>query len=143
MRHFIPYMFLFASIILLKVIIIYCILKCIIRAVRKCIDNTTKNNNNNQTQESTNHNKLLSIGERFTKFFKYHRKRHENNNLDDIELRELNANLINQTEDELPKTSQQDIKHQEQIIDTIKSLKNDLNNLKLTIKNQQLKLEDQ
>jgi hypothetical protein len=143
-------MFLFASIILLKVIIIYCILKCIIRAVRKCIDNTTKNNNHNQnlsysneTQVSTNHNKLLSIGERFTKFFKYHRKRHENNNLDDIELRELNANLINQTEDELPKTSQQDIKHQEQIIDTIKSLKNDLNNLKLTIKNQQLKLEDQ
>ena len=70
MRHFVPYMFLFASIILLKVIIIYCILRCIIRAVRKCIDNTTKNNNNNnqnlsysnETQEYTNHNKLLSIG---------------------------------------------------------------------------------
>ena len=131
-----------------QIIIIYCILKCIIRAIRKCIDNTTKNNNqnlsySNETQESTNHNKLLSIGKRFTKFFKYHRKRHENKNLDDIELRQLNANLINQTEDELPKTSQQDIKHQEQIIDTIKSLKNDLNNLKLTIKNQQLKLDDQ
>ena len=102
MRHFVPYMFLFASIILLKVIIIYCILRCIIRAVRKCIDNTTKNNNNNnqnlsysnETQEYTNHNKLLSIGKRFT-IFKYHRKRHENKNLDDIELRQLNANLIN------------------------------------------------
>jgi hypothetical protein len=101
MRHFVPYMFLFASVILLKIIIIYCILKCIIRAVRKCIDNTTNNNNNpnlshsNETQESTNHNKLLSIGERFRKFFKYHRKRHENKNLDDIELKQLNANLFN------------------------------------------------
>ena len=64
-------------------------------------------------QEYTNHKKLLSIGKRFTKFFKYNRKRNENKNLDDIELRQLNANLINQTEDELPKTSQQDIKHQE------------------------------
>ncbi len=54
--------------------------------------------------------------------------------MNDIELRQLNANLINQTEDEIPKTSQQDIKHQEQIIDTIKLLKNDLNNFKLTIK---------
>jgi hypothetical protein len=101
MRHFVPYMFLFASVILLKIIIIYFILKCIIRAVRKCIDNTTNNNNNpnlshsNETQESTNHNKLLSIGERFRKFFKYHRKRHENKNLDDIELKQLNANLFN------------------------------------------------
>jgi hypothetical protein len=32
--------------------------------------------------------------------------------MDDIELKQLNANLINQTEDELPQTSQQDIKHQ-------------------------------
>ena len=92
-KHLIPYMIVFALVIILKVIFIYCLFKYICKAIRSCCQNrfqsidTNKNMAQSQSQLPNHSNdNQLSLFNKFKKYFKDTNKKYNHPEEKDIEL---------------------------------------------------------